>query len=413
MIFSAKLSRYLIVLSIILVASVIFPEFYSMTFSHSFSSPHVYYSPVKKIFVKTVSYKREIKRLDSKGNEYTREEFERLTPLFSYRQLLYRNEMPDSIDGIPIDISLMRLNNIFITIKPTDVYRYTIPLNPLIESEPGRPDLQMPDDFFRITDKIEFIQCYSNKVKVKLSKLFNDALVNCGFNFPAKKFFGNPSTRKPFDEGFFIVDNNNNLFHMKRVKNKPYVKKVILPEGIKIEFIKVMEMNLKEFYGIVITEDNRLFLLMYDGYKFVELPSKGFDRKKMKLVFMGNQFYRIISFFAKNSVATFVTDRNYKLIAENMEKWKTDEDFTVGKIADFIFPFKLEFTDVYNKYVNFNFTFSNSSFWIINLLFLFLLLFYFKRKRKNFTVSQSVDLIIVLLTGFYGFIAVLLIKDDD
>ena len=413
MILFAKISRYLIVFSMILVSSIVFPEFYSMLFSRAFLSPRIYYSPIKKDFIKIVSLHGKVERLDNQGNYLSREEFERLTPLLNYRQLLYRSEMPDSINGTPIDVQSMRINNIFMSIKPSDIYRYTIPLNPLLESAPGRPDLQMPDDFFRITDKMEFIKCYSNKVKKDLSKLFNDALVAKGFNFPAKKIFGNPSTRKPFDEGYFIVDNGNNLFHLKRVKNKPYVKKIFLPEGIKIEYIKVMELNLKEFYGIVITKKNRLFLISYDNYKFIEIPSKGFDRKKMKFVFMGNQLYRSINFSSENTVITFVTDRNYKLIAENKEIWKTDKDFMTGKIAGFIFPFKLEFTNTYNKYVNFYFTFSNSAFWIVNITIILFLFFYFRIKKKKFSVSQVVDLIIVLLSGLYGLVAVLLIKDES
>ena len=392
---------------------MVLPEFYSKLFYKSIAKPYVYYSSISQEFLFTQFKDGSIVREDSEGNELTRDEFERLTPFFNYKQLMYREEMPDTIQGIPIDIQELRLNGIYFSVRSSDIFSYNIPVTPLLESKPGRPDLSMPDEFFRIDDEFQFIHCATNSVLPELSKLFNDELIKQGFHFPAKRMFGNPSTRKPFDEGYFVIDDEGDLFHLKRVKNKPYVAKITLPSDISVKFVYVREMNLKEFYALIITEENRLFLITYDNYKIIELPSDGYDCTNFRLTFKGNLLYREISFSNQNSVKTIITDRNYKTIDTYYDKWESNEESTVGIIAKSIFPFSISFEDRNNSFINFytetsgfNYLYGNIIAFIIGLILLST-----KFKRKNST--KIIDLLIILATGIYGLVAVLLIRDEN
>jgi len=410
MIFSAKLSRYLLVITAIIVVSMVLPYFYSMLFYNSYPVPRVYFSPVSKDFIFTKAGVKDLLRYDRNGKSYTREEFERLTPLFNYRQLLYREEMPDSLNGIKLDIQDVKLNNVFYAIKPYEIFKYTIMLNPLIESAPGRPDLQMPHEFFRIDEKMEFLDCSTNKVKSEMSILFNNALIENGFGFPAKGVFGNPSTRKPFDEGYLVIDSNDKLFHLKRIQNKPFVRKVEIPEGIKIDYIYLRESNLREQYALFVTDENKIFIISYDNYKIIEVPSDGYDRKEMQLVIKGNIFYREIGFVSDKKVKTIVTDRNYKVINTYEETLKTNEDYLVGDISNYLFPFKLSLTNSDNLYVDFYTKFSDFRFLIVSSI-LAVFYFIFTRKRENKSqLTQLLDTVIILFTGIYGLLAVVLIK---
>ncbi len=413
MITSAKIARYLLIFSLIVSFSLVLPEFYSRLFSKSIAKPYVYYSSISNEFVFTEFKDGNLQRTDSKGNELSREEFERLTPFFNYKQLLYREEMPDTIQGIPIDLQELRLNGIYFSVRSSDIFSYKIPIAPLLESKPGRPDLSMPVEFIRIADELQFIDSESNSVLPELSKLFNDELISKGFHFPAKRMFGNPTTRKPFDEGYFIIDNEGDLFHLKRVKNKPYVVKINLPSDINVKFVVVREMNLKEFYALMITEDNRLFLITYDNYKIIELPSDGYDCANYKLIFKGNLLYREISFRNQNSIRSIITDRNYKVIDTYYDEWESNEESMVGIISKSIFPFKISFEDNNNSFINFYTEVSGFEYLIGNIIaFLIgLVLLTTKFKRKNST--KIMDLLIVLFTGIYGLIAVLLIRDEN
>ncbi len=412
MIFSAKLSRYLVLFTIVVLSSIIFPKFYSMLFDRAIPGVRIYYSSINHNFLFMRYTDGTYTRKDKDGKIFAREEFERLTPFLSYRQLAYREELPDSISGVAFDIQKVRLNNIQLKIKPTAIHKYTIPLNPLFESNPGRPDLQMPNEFFRISDKMEFINCTSNKIETELSTLFNKALVEKGFSFPAKGIYGNPTTRKPFDEGYFIIDSNNKLFHLKRVNNKPYVKKIELPDGVKVVYASVRELNLKEFYAILVTDNNKLFIVSYDNYKLIEVPSEGYDRKNMIFYFKGNMFYREISFVSNNSIKIIVTDRNYKVVDTYKETWQTNKDSFVGDISNYIFPFKLSLTDGNNRFVNFYLEFADFRFLFFSFIATIFFFFYNKQRMGKFQLSQVVDLVIILLTGIYGLLAVMLIREE-
>ena len=79
----------------------------------------------------------------------------------------------------------------------------------------GRVRLEMPGDLFRLKDNIEFIDPETNTVKEEKSNLFMKVFIQKGFKFPAKRVAGNPSTRKAYDEGYFIIDSNDKIFHLK------------------------------------------------------------------------------------------------------------------------------------------------------------------------------------------------------
>ncbi len=413
MIIAAKIARYMLVAFIIYTVSIIIPEYYSLAFDKSVQSTRVFFSPIKKDFLETKSYNHKYQRFDAQGNILSKEEFESLTPFYSYRQLFYRGELPDSVNGVAVDAHIIRDNNFFLAIRAININKYQIQLFPLLESKPDGPDLNMPEDFYRVTNNLSFINCASNKIKSTLSDEFNTELVKNGFSFPSKNIFGNPSTMKPFDDGYFIVDSKNNLFHLMRIHNKPYCKKVELPEGIKIKYILVQELELKEFHCIMVTEDSRVFLVLFDNYKLVELPIKGYDYSTMKLEFLGNPLYRQINFLDDGKVNSVVTDRNYKIIKTHSVSWETNEDAAMTKIFKYVFPFSLSLSEDNSAYINFYFKYSGWSFLVGNIISLIIGLIIFNKYNKRKKSTQIIDLLIIAVTGLYGLIATALIRDEN
>ena len=79
---------------------------------------------------------------------------------------------------------------------------------------------------------------------------------------------------KPLDEGYFVLDNKNKLFHFKRYDDELFIKNVSYDSKIKITQIKIAESRKKEFYGLIIDENNNAYVLMYKNYNFVKLPLK-------------------------------------------------------------------------------------------------------------------------------------------
>jgi len=411
-----KLSRTLLLIIIVVVAAHYLPKLYWMKFEKNIKTPFITYSPIIKDFILTahsatdVSF--DLKWKDTKGNFYDREDNDSLLPFMNYRQLAALNKMPDSIDGIRISLESVRLNNFNFILHSYTINSKTIPLYQLYESKSGRLKLEAPQDFFRIDDKMEFIESEPNKINEEKTKLFTQALVSNNFKFPAKIIAGNPTTKKPFDEGYFVLDSGNKLFHIKMVKGQPFCVNTNVPADLNIAHISALEMNLKEFYAYIITEKNEIFLLSYDNYKLIQLPVKNYDRNKNTVLIFGDLFYRTISITGGNKVEVFVTDRKYKLLDYYKETYLGNDESTYGNVAAYIFPFTINFEDDNTSWMDFYIKFSDIRVFPVTLLSLLITLFMIKRRKQSLSESY-IDFVVVLLSGIFGLIAIAVIKNTD
>lgn len=381
-----------------------------MSFSERIRPSYIQFSPILEDFI-IINYVEE-SFFDKKGNEYSQEQTDELLPLAHYRLLATKGLLPDSIQGQKIEIDEIRLNSINFRIKPVDIDPPQIPLYPLFESKPKRFKLEMPKEFFRITDSMEFINCETNEIEEDLTKSFTGALSSNGFEFPSNICYGNPTTRKPFDEGYFVFDNKNDLYHIKMIERKPFCKKINVPEDINIKMIFLREYSLKEFYAFILTEENKLYILLFDDYKFQEIPIKNYIPSEDALRFQGDLFYRTITIYKKNQLNVYVTNRNYEPIDYYEEKWVSNEERIAGTISNYIFPFELEINSSDSMYVDFYF--SDYRLLAIYLNIILMLVTMFLLYRKKIRLNKGLfDYVIVLCTGIFGFIAVNIFRYED
>jgi len=396
-----KISRLGMILLVIFISSVFIPQIYWMIFGTRIIPPRVFYSPITNGFlIEKVSDKYYYWE-NEEGDRFTREEGDSLLPLQSYRILAMKGKLPDSLRGHKLNIDEIRLNNIYLQVKPYYLDTPSIPLYPLFESKPARFKLEIPEYYFRIKDRIEFVSAETNKVNDSLSTVYNKALIDAGFQFPAYKVFGNPTTRKPFDEGYFIIDNNNNIFHLKRIHNQPFCANLHIPSSIKPEWLIVREMGLKEFYALMITRDNKLYLILYKNYNLQPLPVTGYDPLQHNLKLYGNLFYRSINILSKTDNHTYVTDRNYALLDTLHVQWPGKYDTPAGKISKYLFPFTLRFVDSSSMYTGFYFSpYNFQSLFISLFIFIFTLFFIYKKHKKISALS-----LLSFVFGLYGLIA--------
>ena len=407
-----KFSRVILLLTIVMVFSIAVPKYYWMTFEKRVRPTNFIYSSLKNDFIKMKAIGKRVHWFDNKNREVSRKEFEKLAPLYYYRNLLYHGIMPDSLNGVKLDIDEIKKNTIFFNIKPKDILTSQIQLFPLIESKPDQPKLSMPKDFFRIKERMEFINCESNSVEEKPSLLFTNALKKKGFVFPAQGIWGNPSTMKPYDDGYFVIDSANKLFHIKKVKGEPVVNVKQLPENIHPVYILVTEIRLQEFHAVIITDKSEVYLVSFDNYKLVKLPISDYDYRNTQLRFSGNIFIRTILLSKDSGSEVIVTNRKYKTIAtiseSTVDKWETG----AGTFLKAVAPFALSLRNSHTTFVNFYFKFTG----IISLIGIILsLIVYFiiDSKFRTEKKSSAVDYILILFTGVYGLLALLLVPDES
>lgn len=402
-----RLSRYILVLIAIITCAVMLPQLYWMAFDKPINIPFVMYSCTDDDFIILQTENAKAERIDTRGNSYTREEYEQKLPLMYTRQLLISGTMPDTIKGVAMDMHDLNKAKSTFRFKPEDMNGPQPELFPLFESESGRANLEMPDDYFRITWRLEFIKASTNKIDEEKSNLFSGALSKKGFTFPAKSISGLPTTRKSCDEGYLIIDAANQLFHLKMMEGHPFVRKVELPANLKFKFISCVDFKDKKYYAYLFSDQNEIYILTQDLYELVKLPVEGFNADNCELRIFGDIFHYNVIIQAENNLKVVVLNySDYQGVDTYEKSWLKRSERPKGKIAATLFPFQLKMSDKYNNFTNFYFEFSSGFFWVIvNLLFVAAhLLFLMRRKAK--IGKNLVDLSVIAATGIFGFIAV-------
>jgi len=401
-----KLSRYFLIILATVVLSQVLPAIYDNLFDVRINTPYVSFGAEKKVFF--IYNHREGKGpafMDSKGENYTRDQYLNATPSENYFYHIKNGTMPDSINGIRVDARLLQRESFNQMTFPFEFSQPEYKLYPLLESAP-EAELVWPKDFFRIDDGIQFIDARSNHIDEAKSVTYTGIMKKAGFVFPATLVAGMPTVMKQWDDGWFITDKEGSLFHLKMVKGEPYFVKIAKPENLKIKKMVCNSYSSREFYTTVISDDNRIYLLRSSDYKLMELPIDDYNPNTQSLQIMGTLFYKTVVLISEGSIKAYAIDRKYNKVAEYARTWPVKADMPVGKIFTYLFPFSIEMQPANSHFVHFQVNTSHSWRWIyLNLLLLALSFVIIKRQDRKLS-SNIFDLCIVALTGIFGFIAV-------
>lgn len=326
------------------------PSAYDFIFAKPQSVPFTLYSSVINDFAWIDRQEESIVRTDSRGNSYTEQQFDSILPLFYYRQLITDERLPDTLNGIAINPRIAQMESFSFKSTPTSINKPQVALYPLLESKSGRVDLEMPDDVFRITDTgIEFIDIADNSIKTEKSRIFTEAMTKKGFCFPAKIIAGNPTTKKEYDEGYFITDSKGALFHLKRVVGRPYCRRIELPQGMELKHIFPTEFRNRRWYAFVTDTQNKMYALYTGSYevKLIDIPQ--FDPTCEGVTIFGNVLDWTLTHSSVAGVTTYAIDATTLQCIKTMQH--PLEDSFAEKIRPYIMPLRIGFTSGFDRYI--------------------------------------------------------------
>lgn len=383
--------------------------------------PMVFYSCVEKRFLLFRSENGEIRRTDTTGTLYDREDFERLLPLDNYLQLYKEGRMPKEIDGIEITPEKLHRNRVNLRLKPEVLDSPSVALTPLLEAESGRVRLEMPADFMRLGKSIEFISAKSNKAIIEKTAMFQQAFSSAGFVFPVKIAGGNPSTLKPYDEGYYLVDSTDAIFHLRQVGGKPELQRLtdlVDPAdqtrwtGLKPRFLHVQEQDNREVRVLIIGHDGDVHAVVGKDYQLVRLPLKHFDPTTMQLTLRGDLINRFVTVSSPAYVETVVLNRSYEFVDRYAETLGTRATRPAGKLAATLFPAALDFEAENSGFLGFRVTIGNLWSRWLNLGWLGLFIGWMFVRGQPLS-RRLPELMAVGIGGVFGVIAVLLIPRTE
>ena len=370
------------------------------------------YSAVIDEFVYTRYYGMgQTERKDIKGNTYSEREYFKLLPFMYYANLEKWGELPPEIKGFELSSKTIRKNSQVFRFQQKHINPPVVPIYIMFEAEPDYAQLTVPDDVFRLGNTIEFLDPVSNSVLEEKSHRFQKAMLDAGFTFPVQIAAANGTNRKPFDEGFFIKDANNKIFQLKMIKDEPVCIQTGIDPDLGIRQIIISENRRKEFYGWLLTDDNEIYLITYDNYKLRKIPTVPDDPQYAYIADEATVYCYIypvnkhIKISGDGFRQMIILDNDYNKIAEHVETWTPYNKRPAPVIKSFLFPFELT-TYSPMKHVKLQI----EVFWwhgLIGIAASLLALLLFSRKRPWF------DYVVVLFTGVFGLIGVLLIKPED
>lgn len=401
-----KLSRYFLIILATVVLSQVMPAIYDNLFDVRINTPYVSFGAEKKVFF---IYNHDEGKgpafMDSKGQKYTRNQYLDATPSANFFYHIKNGTMPDSINGVKVDARLLQHENFTQVTMPFEFSQPEYKLYPLMESAPEL-ELAWPKDFFRINERIEFIDAKTNRIEEAKSNTYTGVMKKAGFVFPATIVAGMPTVMKQWDDGWFLTDKEGSLFHLKMVKGEPYFVKISKPDNIKIKKMVCNSFQSREFYATLVSEDNRIYLLRSGDYKLMELPINDYNPDTQTLQMMGSLFYKTVVLNGEGAIKAYAIDRKYNKAAEYYQTWPVKADMPVGKVFTWLFPFSIEMQPTNSHFVHFQLNANHTGRWIyLNLLLLALSFLIIKRQGRKLS-SNILDLMIVAATGIFGFIAV-------
>lgn len=415
------LARLALLLTGLLLLAHYLPSAYWLIADKSQRAPFIFYSCVSNQFLFNRSVGGELKHTDTQGRVYEREEFESLLPLDNYLQLYKDRRMPKEINGVAVTPEKLRRDRLNLRLKPVVLDSPSVALYPLIESESGRVRLEMPNDFLRFGRGLEFIDVKSNAIIADKSATFTAAFAAAKFVFPVKLVGGNPSTLKPYDEGYFLLDSQNAVFQLRLVHGEPELKRLtdlIAPEKkalwaeLKPRYLHVQEQDNHEIRFVIVEENGRTQLVIGPDYQLVTLPVQKYDPATMSLSVRGDMLNRLVTVNGENSVEAVVLDREYKFVDRYTEALVARADHPAGKLAGVLFPFTLEFESDYSGYLGFDFVPGTKAALGLNAVWLILAAGWFWW-RKQSLARRIPELLGVAVGGVFGFLLIFLVPKAE
>lgn len=321
------------------------PALYELVSPRTDKTPFVVYSCLDSTFIKMEVQDKQVHYIDFRGQEFTKHEADSLLPLFAFRQLVAEGRLPDSLYGVALTPKLIQQNAFHFKTSPKQLNKPAVGLYTMLESASGRVDLQLPPDVFRLTkDGLEFIDCETNTVNKAKSLSFSRELSKHGFTFPVQLIWGNGTTRKDYDNGFLLTDQNERLFQLKMVKGTPWVRE-IKNEELKIKnYIQVftLEPANRQLIGLVVDDAYQLYAVRSNG-ELAHIGIDAYDPQSMQITITGDLFHwTITEYTATDSRYYAVKSSTFEQVASAIIP--DPERPLAQRIERWIMPIRLRFT---------------------------------------------------------------------
>lgn len=389
------------------------PWLYGMLLPEGVSDPFVSYSPVSDTFVVTEGLGADLRIFtigrDGKvvDDNLTKEQRDSLLPQVYFNQLTARGEWPDSIGDDSVSIPMLKQAQWTFTSMPLDINKRNARVYMMMESMPPRFELQDPEEAFTLDGSIEFVDMATNTVNTRRSQDFARVMDDRGFRFPLRSYSADITTRKPYDEGYLLVDDAGDIYHLKMQAGKPYMAKVSRPDTVEARHVFILENPETRHLGLVSDGRHNLYVLEKEGYRLMRLPIDDVDPERDRISIFKTYFNWVVKLRDGDVVRwVAIEPDNYGLLGQYE---RHDQPSAIAGAASYIFPFVLSFTSLEDSYAYPRITDLSCKALIFGIV-LAAATALLGRRRQG-AVAVAVNALLALVLGVYYFIPFLLVKN--
>lgn len=396
----SKIAISIIVLFSFIILSFFLPKIYKDLIHNDSLGTYVFYSSKNKEFV----YKKhfgEHKFIygNSKGDTLNQKAFEDSLPFVYWRNLDIQKKLPITINNeVYTKAKIKKARQSFkIDYRDLKENKNQIDLYPLFNPSSKKGMIAFPNMMFNLENDFLVYESEENILDKTLSNKYSKIFKENNFLFPAKIIAGKTTNIKPLDEGYFILDSKDDLFHMKVFDNKMKMNQITYDKNIKIKNIKISESRKKEFYGVLLDEKGELFIISYDNYTLKSLALQNYDSKRMKLEIYANPINKLVRYQDKQNIYALAFDKDFNLL----DTYKTDIpqiNEYYKDVFSYLFPFIIERNE-YKTYEGYNFKINSYKAFILSFIFAFIYFLLFRKKNFLSTIIKS---ILILIGGIYA-----------
>ncbi|PTX96524.1 DUF4857 domain-containing protein [Opitutus sp. ER46] len=413
-------ARALLLLTSILLLGYYLPAGFWLVAARRDRAPVVFYSCVENRFLFSRATLDGVRYADAAGRSYDRDEFERLLPLTNWAQLTKDGRMPKVIQGTPVTLEAVRRAQFSLRLTPDALDTPQVRLFPLLEAESGRARLELPSDFLRLGATVEFLDPKTNTVLTDKSARFAAAFATVGFQFPVHFAANNPTNRKPYDEGAYLVDAAQTVFHLRQVRGKPELHRVVdlaAPEqrarwtDLRIRHLLVQEIDSREIHSLIVERNGAVTLDVGPAHRLVTLPLQHYVPAAAEVTIRGNLLHRLVVVRSDDWLEAIVLDRNYALVDRHEERLTPRDATSAGRLARLVFPFSWTLTDASSGYLGFHLHLGSPWAFALNgvLLVGWLAWRFLRRERSPGARRDWLAAGGVAVTGVFGVLAAILV----
>lgn len=398
-------------LLVVVALAIALPQIYAMAFAPKITPTYLFYSPVLKAFVYREHHgNHDFVYKSADGQSYDRQAFETLLPFIYYKNMDIWGLLPINIDGQSFDAQTIRNNRQVFELKARDIVDRTpqIPVFALLDSDPGKAGLSFPEDVFRMADRqMEFVNVDVNRVDPNLTVRFTDALEEAGFAFPAQLVAGRQTILKPFDAGVFAIDATGTVYHVLRKGDDPVVTRTPIPADLNIRHMRVSENKQRKILAMILTVDDRLFLMTMPDYRLVELPTANYVPDEMDYKVIINPVAATATFDDGQTVHGVAMDSDFTPVASYARPMPTADETVQARVAQILFPFTLSLSQKNGAWLQWRVHWNGwlALIGIAGSLTVFATVLW--RRADASWRAAAVPALLIMVTGLFGLLAIL------